>query len=123
MLGERYLELRYEALCTDFAATARRVLQFARAPEADAAIDRIGPLVHAASIGKHRRAPAAALREVVAIAKPELLAFGYLERDPERRDASVRYSRFVDDFIDRWRTGTLLASWSRYLPGQRRGGG
>jgi hypothetical protein len=123
MLRERYLEVRYEALCTDFAATARRVLQFARAPEPESAIDRIGPLVQRTSIGKHRRAPAGALRDVMAIAKPDLLAFGYLERDPERQRASVRYSRFVDDFIDRRRTGTLLASWSRYLPRQRRSKG
>jgi hypothetical protein len=123
MLGERYLEVRYEALCTDFAATAGHVLQFARAPEPAVGMERISPTVRLASIGKHRRAPARTLREIVAIAKPELLAFGYLDRDPERERASLRYSRFADDFVDRWRTRTLLASWRRYLPGQRRNDG
>jgi hypothetical protein len=40
----------------------------------------------------------------MAIAKPELLAFGYLERDRERPRASVRDTRLVDDFIDRRRS-------------------
>jgi len=119
MLGERYMEVRYEDLCGDFAASAARVLRFAGAPAPDAAIARVGPLVRSASIGKHRRAPARALREVVEIAKPALLAFGYLERDPEAPRASARYARFADDLLDRRRKGILLASWRRYLPGRR----
>ncbi len=120
MLGERYLEVRYEDLCADFAATAERVLRFAGAPDPARAISRVAPLVRLTSVGKHRRAPARALQEVVEIAKPELLSFGYLARDPERPRPSVRYSRFADDLLDRRRKGTLLASWRRHL--SRRGG-
>jgi hypothetical protein len=121
MLGDRYLEVRYEDLCADFAATAERVLRFAGAPDPVGAISRVAPLVRLTSLGKHRRAPARALQEVVEIAKPELLSFGYLERDPERPRPSVRYSRFADDLLDRRRKGTLLASWRRRL--SRRSGG
>ena len=121
MLGERYLEVRYEDLCTDFAATAYRVLSFAGAPYPDIAIRRIAPLVRLTSVGKHRRAPARALQQVIEIAKPELLSFGYLERDPERPRPSVRYSRFADDLLDRRRKGTLIASWRRRI--SRRGSG
>lgn len=120
MLGERYLEVRYEDLCADFAATAERVLRFAAAPDPAGAISRVAPLVRLTSVGKHRHAPARALQEVVEIAKPELLSFGYLERDPELPRISVRYSRFADDLFDRRRKGTLLASWRRHL--SRRGG-
>ena len=38
MLGERYLEVRYEDLCGDFALTARRVLRFAGVPAAVCAL-------------------------------------------------------------------------------------
>jgi hypothetical protein len=120
MLGERYLEVRYEDLCADFAATAERVLRFAGAPDPAGAISRVAPLVRLTSVGKHRRAPARALQEVVEIAKPELLSFGYLARDPERPRPSVRYSRFADDLLDPRREGTLLTSWRRHL--SRRGG-
>ncbi len=118
MLGERYLEVRYEDLCREFEATAARVLAFARAPDATGAIERVRPIVHRDSIGKHARAPARALREVIAIAKPELLAFGYLDRDPERPRPSIRHSRFADDWVDRWRRGVLIESWRRRLAGR-----
>ena len=113
MLGERYLEVRYEDLCADFAATAERVLRFAGAPDVGGAIARVAPLVHGDSVGRHRREPARAVREVVAIAKAELLAFGYLERDPERPRRSPWHSAFADDLVDRLRRGDLIASWRR----------
>jgi hypothetical protein len=89
MLRERYLEIRYEDLCRDFAATAGRVLRFVGAPAADEAIGRMGPSVRTTSIGKHRSRSDRALAEVVEIEKPLLLAFGYLEADPERPRPSV----------------------------------
>lgn len=113
MLGDRYLEVRYEDLCGDFAATAERVLRFAGAPDVGGAIARVAPLVHGDSVGRHRRERARAVREVVAIAKAELLAFGYLERDPERPRRSPWHSAFVDDLVDRLRRGDLIASWRR----------
>ena len=84
MLRERCLEVRYEDLCRDFAATATRVLRFAGAPDADGAIARLGPSVRATSIGKHRERSPRLVAEVVAIEKPLLLALGYLDADPER---------------------------------------
>ena len=83
MLRERCLEVRYEDLCRDFAATAARVLRFAGAPSADDAIERLAPAVRATSIGKHRLQSTRALAEVVEIEKPLLLALGYLASDPE----------------------------------------
>lgn len=118
MLGERYLEVRYEDLCTDFAATAGRVLRHAGAPDVDGAVARVAPLVRTGAIGKHRHRPVRAVREALAIAKEQLLAFGYLDADPERARPSLVRSRFADDFVDRWRRGLLFASWRRYLPGR-----
>ncbi|MCC6378711.1 MAG: sulfotransferase [Burkholderiales bacterium] len=115
MLGERYLEVRYEDLCRDFAATAARVLAFAGATDAAGAIARVAPRVSAASIGKHRLEPARKVREAVAIAKRELLAFGYLERDPERPRASLLYSSLADRLADPVDRGVLFSSWRRRL--------
>lgn len=95
MLRERCLEVRYEDLCRDFAATAARVLRFAGAPAADDAIARLAPSVRATSIGKHRLQATRALAEVVEIEKPLLLALGYLGSDPERPRPSLWNLRAV----------------------------
>jgi hypothetical protein len=102
ILGERYLEVRYEALCTDFAATARRAGVRAHPSRNRRSIGsaRSFNARRSASTGERPREPCA----VVAIAKPALPEFGYLERDLERPRASVRHSRLVDDFIDRRRS-------------------
>lgn len=121
MLGMRYLEVRYEDLCNDFATVATRVLRFAGAPDVEGAIARVAPRVSVASIGKHRREPAGKVRSAIAIAKRELLAFGYLDGDPERPRASLRYSRAADALVDPVHRGRLLASWRRRLSLRRRG--
>lgn len=97
MLRERYLEVRYEDLCRDFAATAGRVLRFAVVSDAAAraAIARLAPTVRDASVGKHLHRPRRAVAEVVAIEKPLLLALGYLDADPERPRPSVWNLRAV----------------------------
>ncbi len=95
MLRERYLEVRYEDLCRDFVTTAARVLRFAGAPSADEAIARLAPSVRATSVGKHRERPAREVAAVVAIEKPQLLALGYLEEDPEPPRPSVWNLRAV----------------------------
>jgi hypothetical protein len=118
MLGARYLEVRYEDLCTDFAPVAARVLRFAGAPRAADAIERIAPTVRQDSLGKHRRAPARAQREVVGIAKAELLSFGYLERDPERPARSLLDSRLAERVAGRLRGGSRLAPWRRAPKGR-----
>jgi hypothetical protein len=89
MLRERHLEVRYEDLCRDFAATAARVLRFVGAPAADAAIARVGPSVRTTAIGKHRDRSPRAVAEVVEIEKPLLLGLGYLDSDPEQPRPSV----------------------------------
>jgi hypothetical protein len=116
MLGERYLEIRYEDLCTDFAATAARLLRFAGVADPEAAIARVAPTVHVASIGKHRRAPARRQREVIAIAKPALLALGYLDRDPEPVRADIRASHHAGRLLDRLRGARSRRSPRRTLP-------
>lgn len=113
MLGQRYLEVRYEDLCGDFAATAARVLRFAGAPDVEGAMARVAPRVSVASIGRHRREPPGKLREVIAIAKLELLAFGYLDADPERPSPSLRHSALADTLVDPLHRGMLLSSWRR----------
>jgi hypothetical protein len=113
MLGDRYLEVRYEDLCLDFAPTAARVLRFAGAPDVEGAIAQVAPRVSVASIGKHLREPARAQRDVIAIAKTELLAFGYLDGDPDRPRASLRHSALADTLVDPLRRGMLLSSWRR----------
>jgi len=113
MLGDRYREVRYEDLCEDFPATAARVLRFAGAPDVEGAVARVAPRVHLAAIGKHRREPPAKVRDVIAIAKRELLAFGYLERDPERPAWSLRHSALADTLVDPVHRGMLLSSWRR----------
>jgi hypothetical protein len=91
MLGARCLEVRYEKLCLDFPAEICRVADFlGLAPDRDA-IDPLAARVSTAAIGKHQGRPRRALREVLEIIAPQLLALGYLEEDPFRRPThSVR---------------------------------
>ncbi len=81
MLRERCLEVRYEDLCASFAATAGRVLGFVGVDGADRTIAALRPEVRTDSVHKHRRYSRWKLRQVLAIAKPELLALGYLTSD------------------------------------------
>jgi len=118
MLGERYLEIRYEDLCTDFTATAARMLRFAGVAEPGPAIERLAPTVHRRSIGKHRAAPARAQREVVDIARVALLAFGYLDRDPHPVRADVRLTHAAGQLLDRLRGARAHARGGRTLPGE-----
>ena len=57
MLHERYMEVRYEDLCENFAATADRILSFAEAPDPEAAIAQYEGKTRTSSIGKYRSAP------------------------------------------------------------------
>lgn len=74
MLGERYLEVRYEALVADPTAEMTRLAAFLGAtPPQDA--DWSG--VSAESVGKWRAQSTRRLNEVRAIVEPTLGAFGY----------------------------------------------
>jgi hypothetical protein len=73
MLGERYLEVRYEALVADPMAEMARLAAF---------LDVDAPRgawtdVRAQSVGKWRRQPARQLAEIRPIVEPTLGAFGY----------------------------------------------
>jgi hypothetical protein len=81
MLRERCLEVRYEDLCGDYDNCARRVLAFAGVEETAGAIEAVRPGVHQESLHKYLRQPKDKVREVVEIAKPMLLAMGYMEPD------------------------------------------
>lgn len=83
MLRERCLELRYEALCADFAGTMAQALAHAGLAADPAAIDSLLPEVHGGSIGKHRRQSRRQQRQVLAILAPTLASFGYVE-EPRR---------------------------------------
>jgi len=103
MLRERYLEVRYEELCGNFVPVAQRVLEFAGAPDPEAAMRRMEPKVHATSVGKFRRHSRRDVRQVMEIIKPLLLSLGYLREDPERPSWSLWHSAIADKLTDRLR--------------------
>jgi len=78
MLRERYLEVRYEALCLDFEPTLARLLEFIGLPEALPACTPMRSDVRRGSIGKHTREPWLRRYAVNRVAKPLLLELGYL---------------------------------------------
>jgi len=83
-LRERYLEIRYEELCLDFDAQAKRVLSFIGAPDAAAGIAAVRPHVSTASVGKFRRRAWWQRRRAERLARPLLTALGYLPETPRR---------------------------------------
>ena len=85
MLRERYLEVRYEDLCGNFARTVEQVLGFLGLTSAPATIEALRPAVHTHSIAKYRQASWWKMRRVLDIAKPELLSLGYLASEAEGR--------------------------------------
>ncbi len=97
MLRERCLEVRYEDLCGDFENTSPRVLTFLGQENQDAVIEKLRPFVHQGSLHKHLKQPREKVREVVEIAKPLLLALGYLERDSLYDIIAERLRRKPDD--------------------------
>jgi len=108
MLRERYREVRYEELCGNFGPVARRVLDFAGAPDPEAALRRMEPNIHATSIGKFSRQSRRHQRQVIEIMKPLLLSLGYLTEDPDRPSWSIVHSGAADKLIDKlrnWRRG------------------
>lgn len=85
LLGQRYLEVRYEDLCRDLAGTAAGIAGFLGLEPRRENLASLEPRVSLRSIGKHRDRPAAALREVLEIEMPQLLALGYVAADPFRK--------------------------------------
>jgi hypothetical protein len=85
MLRERYREVRYEDLCTDFGGTMRRVLDYAGVEFVAPVMAELGATVHTQSLGKYRREPWWRLRRVIEIARPLLLSLHYLGAEGEHR--------------------------------------
>ncbi len=79
MLRERYLEVRYETLCRDFDREARRILAFIQAPDPEAGIAAIRPLVTTAAIGKFRHRNPLRVAAVKRYARPLLTALNYTD--------------------------------------------
>ncbi|MFI4934540.1 MAG: sulfotransferase family protein [Caulobacterales bacterium] len=91
MLGERYLEVRYEDLVADLPASARRVAGFLNL---DADLD--APLtmpVFEGGVGKWRRRSARELREIRPILEPTLASFGY--HWPETVEPAIGLTRWL----------------------------
>jgi hypothetical protein len=79
LLGERYLEVRYEELCLEFERTAARVLAFIGMEAAFPAVAAMKPRVRGGAIGKYRRQPWLRRRTVAGVVTPLLRELGYLE--------------------------------------------
>jgi hypothetical protein len=77
MLRDRYLEVRYEALCRQFDAEAAQVLGFARAPAPAAAIAALRGEVSLGGIGKFRRQPWWRRMRAARYGRPLLKSLGY----------------------------------------------
>ena len=103
MLRERYLEVRYEQLCSDLVGAAQPLLTALDAPHPTPAIDRLQPTVFASSVGKYRRFPATWVGQVTAIEKPLLLELGYMAADTEAVAGWPWHSSWADALVDRWK--------------------
>jgi hypothetical protein len=103
MLRERYIEVRYEDLCENFASTAGRLLAAIGIADPEKALRTMEPLVHGNSIGKHREYPRRAVNRVLRIEKPLLLSLGYLREDPEPNASTPWRSHIADRLVDRWK--------------------
>jgi LPS sulfotransferase NodH len=87
MLGDRYLEVRYESLVRDPAAELTRLAAFLGMEAADVSVDiPIDP----GSVGKWRRRSSRQVAEVRPLLEPTLASFGYeWETDPPRLCAKL----------------------------------
>jgi len=86
MLGERYLEVRYEALVADPVAEMARLAAFLGVEDAAGELLEVRPQ----SVGKWRDQPVRHLAEIRAIMEPTLGAFGYEWRDDASLGDTVR---------------------------------
>ncbi|MCC7274790.1 MAG: sulfotransferase [Alphaproteobacteria bacterium] len=120
MLGERYREVRYEALVADLPGTARALCDFLRlAPPADA-FDALAAEAHDRAIGRHRTQPPEAVAEASEILGTTLAAFGYGDVATAPRDDGRSISVVLLDAADD--TSARAAALARTLDGLRHGG-
>ncbi len=80
MLRERYMETRYEDLCLRFDDEALRILAFIGAGNDALAIESLRSRVGTDAIGKYRRRSSWQRWRVEQLARPMLIALGYLPR-------------------------------------------
>jgi Sulfotransferase family len=78
MLRERYMETRYEDLCLHFDREALRILSFIDADDKLTTIEKLRPKVVTNAIGKFRRHPSWQRWRTERLARPLLMALGYL---------------------------------------------
>lgn len=94
MLGERYLEVRYEALVADPAGELARLGAFLGVEPPSPAL--AGADVRSQSVGKWRQRPAREIEEVRAVLEPTLAAFGYAWDDrPPGQALAVKLSQWL----------------------------
>ena len=81
MLGDRYMELRYEELCENFEGTALEILQFMGIAQgaASEAITQLLPTVYKSALHKHLSQKRHKLEEVLEVAQPLLVTLGYID--------------------------------------------
>ncbi len=77
MLGERYREIRYEALCADCLDTIKSLRGWLGIAGDDAALEKFAMTIHDRAIGKHRDKPRGQKEAVDRLLNPALAAFGY----------------------------------------------
>jgi hypothetical protein len=94
MLGPRYREVRYEALCVDFAGEGRQLLGWLGVDPDEAALAAMAREADPGRAGKHRSRPRAQQRAVQRVIEPELLACGY-ECEPLRHGLRDRLAGVV----------------------------
>ena len=75
LLGDRYLEVRYEQLVAEPDAELARIVDFLRLPLSTMIF--AGDEVRGQSVGKWRRQPARQVAQVMSVLEPALSAFGY----------------------------------------------
>ena len=77
MLGERYREVRYEALCTDCRGTVASLTHWLGIAGDDGALAAFAETVHRGSIGKYRTKPLRQRGAVARLLDPALASFDY----------------------------------------------
>ena len=80
MLGDRYLEVRYETLVSDPGREMARLAEFLSIDSADMSV---APPINRGSVGKWRKRPPRHLAELRAVLEPTLASFGY-DWEPSR---------------------------------------
>ena len=101
MLRDRYLEVRYEDLCSNFESQAQRVLAHLGGACDREVIERLQGSVHSRSVGKHRHEQRRKLNEVLQIEKSLLLELGYLDADPFK-GSSRSLKRRIRGLLSAW---------------------